>query len=221
MRLICFLLVLFMCVSCGGSSSSSNDSQSEREYVALGASDATGIGASPLTNGYVFQIHESLNANEEDFDLINLGIPGAEADDVVDTELPVATNVGPELVTIWLGANDVVAGRSPSDFGLNISDILAELRRDTGASIFIATVPDLTRLPRYISEPDPDVTLERIQLFNDRIRSAAMQFNATIVDLSAVAFDESEVSDDGFHPNDEGHQLIASLFLEAIRGSSL
>lgn len=220
MRSLSFLLVLLTCTSCGGSSSS-NDGQSERKYVALGASDATGIGASPLTNGYVFQIHESLNADQENFELVNLGIPGAEADDVIDRELPVATNVGPELVTIWLGANDVVAGRDPNDFGLNISDILAELRRDTGASIFIATVPDLTRLPRYSSNPDPDVTRDRIQLFNEKIRAAAAQFDATIVDLSAVAFDESEVSEDGFHPSDEGHRLIATLFLDAIRGSSL
>jgi len=56
--LLPILLITFIFIGCN--SSSQGDDNGELLYVAIGASDAVGIGASPLTNGYVFKIRDSL-----------------------------------------------------------------------------------------------------------------------------------------------------------------
>lgn len=101
-----------------------SDTSGEFEYVAIGASDAAGIGASPLSNGYVYRIQEALKSDGRDVGLINLGIPGASTDDMKGAELPVAIDEEPELVTIFAGANDIVAGVQPEDFQADIDAML-------------------------------------------------------------------------------------------------
>lgn len=194
---------------CGGSSN-------DPKYVALGASDATGIGAIPPTNGYVFQIEDGLDDACEDFFLFNLGIPAAEADVIVDTELEAATRLDPSVVTIWIGSNDLVGGRSVEDFQSDLQEILQETTAETGAVIFIANLPMLTLLPRFQDTPDPDVTEARVNAFNSVIEFEAQMFGGILVDLSTIAITDVLVSEDGFHPSNEGHETIATLFLNRM-----
>lgn len=85
------------------------------------------------------------------------------------------------------------------------------------AIIVIGNVPDLTQLPRFMDDPSDDVTLERIMAFNEVIENLAQEFNLPpVVDLFSVMVTDDFVADDGFHPSDEGHQIIAELFLEII-----
>jgi hypothetical protein len=51
-------------------------------YMAIGASDAVGIGATPLTHGYVFRIKDELENRGKNVDLLDLGIPGANLDTI-------------------------------------------------------------------------------------------------------------------------------------------
>lgn len=89
------ITVLLCLLGCGG------DSDSSIRYVAIGASDATGIGAKPITKGYVYIIDEELPKRVgQGVELINLGIPGIEVNDFVNIELPLAKEANPDLVTI-------------------------------------------------------------------------------------------------------------------------
>jgi lysophospholipase L1-like esterase len=214
--------VLF--TACGGGSSDDDAPpilEGPLDYLALGASDAVGIGASPLENGYVFLIDDALEEERgEDVDLTNLGIPGALADDILDVlEIAVlVTGHRPDIVTLWTGANDLTQGRTPEDFGADLDAILELLRRETSALIFVGDLPDLTALPHFIEDPDPDVTLERVAAFNAVIENQAALHGVHLVPLSALPVEAELTSDlDGFHPSDEGHARIAEAFLEAIR----
>jgi len=202
--------ILALALGCG-------DQSGEFEYVALGASDATGVGASPLSNGYVFRIQRGLKDDGKDVGLINLGIPGAEIRGIKNLEVPVAIEEKPELITIFTGANDMIAGASLQDFSDDLGTTLRELSTHTDAVIAIATLPDLTRLPKFQESPDRDVTEERVSSFNSAIRVQARRYGATLVEISNLAFSDGDVSDDGFHPNDEGHRVLADAFLEKIR----
>lgn len=206
--LLIFSFLLFFS-ACGSS-------DSDFRYVAIGASDATGIGASPLTNGYVFQIEEGLDAQCGSTKLINLGIPGAEADVIEDIELPLAVEENPDIVTIWTGSNDLVGGRTQQAFETDVRDILDTLQQQSNAIIFIATLPALYDLPRFQDEPDPDVTPERVAAFNASISRASEAAGATLIDLASVPLSDLLVSADGFHPNDAGHRLIGNKFLEQM-----
>lgn len=214
-------LLLALAVAAGGIAGCGSDHNStgEFEYVAMGASDAVGIGASPLTNGYVYLIQDALKQDGRDVGLLNLGIPGAETDEVQNLELPVAVDDEPELVTVFTGVNDVIAGIGTEDFRNDFGEIAETLANETNALVVIANIPDLTTLPKFREDPDPDVTLARIGAFNAIIAEECAKYGIPVVDAFSANIQDFQVSDDGFHPNDAGHRLLADLFIPVIRAN--
>lgn len=186
-------------------------------YVAVGASDAVGVGASPLSNGYVFLIADDLGMDRM-VDLRNLGEIGAHSFDLVSRQLGPALAADPGLVTIWTGSNDVIGGDSVGSFTADLDRILGDLAAQTEAQVFIGDLVDLTQVPRFVANPDPDVTPGRIAAFNNAIAAAAGLHGAHVVPLSAIPLTDELFSIDGFHPSNEGHRQIAEAFLDAIRG---
>lgn len=193
------------------------DPDSDLVYLAIGASDAVGIGATPITNGYVYQVADGLEQDGTDVRLVNLGVPDAELDLLLDVAQG-ALRLGPEpdVATVWVGANDLIEDVGVEEFAQNLDQLLDDLE-ETGALVAIADIPDLTQLPRFRDNPDPDVTGERIAAFNEAIRQEAEEHGAVLVRLSGEPVEDRFVSDaDGFHPNDLGHERIAELFLDAL-----
>jgi acyl-CoA thioesterase I len=218
LRCLSFALAagIFM-TGCGSDSDFENDDKGF-QYVAIGASDAVGVGADPLDNGYVFLIEDALEAGGRDVELVNLGIPGADSDAMEDVQLPLALEVESELITIWAGPNDVVSGEDPESFRGNLRRIVSTLREETMAQIVLGDIPDLTQVPKFQTDPDPDVTRERIASFNQVIRDVAGEFGASVAPLSSIESGAQEFTDDdGFHPSNAGHRRIADLFLSVIR----
>lgn len=204
--------------SCGDDSPTAPQYE-ELTYVALGASDAVGIGAFPLDNGYVYRIRDKLDQHVADEVLLyNLGVSGARADEIAASALPAALAHQPQLVTLWTGPNDLIGGESVEAFQEVLGQILAPLSQQTSALVVVANIPDLTILPRFLLKPDDDVTMERIQAFNQAIALQAAAYNVPVVDLFAKGDTANwdYVSLDGFHPSNDGHQRLAELFLEVI-----
>ena len=186
-------------------------------YMAIGASDALGVGAQPFTDGYVFRIEDALDDRDTNVQLVNVGVPGANVETITDAvQLALQAGPEPDLVTIWVGANDVIDGEDPAEFEEELDNLLDEFD-GSGATVAIADLPDLTQLPRFVEDPDPDVTSSRLTAFNDAIHDQAEAHDAVLVSLAGQEVEERFVSDaDGFHPNDLGHAAIAELFLDAI-----
>jgi lysophospholipase L1-like esterase len=187
-------------------------------YVALGASDAAGVGAEPITRGYVFRIADALDDRVDEVFLANLGVPGADAEQIDQAlELFLKSEVEPNLVTVWAGANDVIQGEDVDDFEDEIEAIFGRVRDRSDGLIVAANIPDLTELPRFRDNPDDNVTRERIEEFNQAIAEQAEDNDVLLVDLYSEPVEDDLVSDrDGFHPNNEGHQKIADQFLKVI-----
>jgi acyl-CoA thioesterase I len=187
-------------------------------YLALGASDAAGVGAEPITRGYVFQIAEELDDRIDVVLLTNLAVPGANTEQLDQAlELFLESDVEPGLVTVWTGANDLIRGEDADDFEDELENIFERLRDQTDGVIVAANIPDLTELPRFRDEPDDDVTQERVEEFNEAIAAQAEDYDVLVVDLHAQPVEDDLVSDeDGFHPNNEGHRQIADQFLAVI-----
>jgi len=74
-RPILMILILVGCVSVLACATARKDRKIEFVYLALGASDATGVGALPLTDGYVFLIKRELDKRMPGVALVNLGVP--------------------------------------------------------------------------------------------------------------------------------------------------
>lgn len=188
-------------------------------YLAIGASDALGIGATPLRNGYVYRIRDELEQQTRaDVRLLNLGIPGGATRDLRQAlQLALRREVKPDLVTVWTGANDLISGQAPEDFEKELSTLLKELRDKTSSVVVLADIPDLTKIPRFRNQPSRVVTLNRIAAFNRVIEKHGSAFNVPIVKFSKEEVTDDLVSEvDGFHPSDRGHRVIAELFLKSI-----
>src|SRR5262245_1595487 len=111
-KLVC-VLGLAILTAC----SSAKLGEKRISYMAVGASDAVGVGAIPLSHGYVYRINNELQDRGKTVDLLNLGIPGANLHTIAEA-VKVALEAGarPNLVTIWVGANDIIEGVDADDF---------------------------------------------------------------------------------------------------------
>jgi acyl-CoA thioesterase I len=217
-----FALLSMVLAGCGGGGGGEGDPAPSSEqppaplrFVAIGASETIGRDASS-GNGFLDLVRRELEAEGIPVEFVNLGISGAEADIVIDRELTPALRAQPDLVTVFVGANDVVQGRSLGAFSSQLDTILRRLAESTDAEVAVATIFDLTRLPTFRRNPDRDVTPQRVAAFNDEIRRATAAYGYTLIELVSFPAERNTVGD-GFHQNDEGHRLLAAEVLPTIR----
>lgn len=212
--------VCCLCLTaCGGT----KEKSIEFIYVALGASDATGVGAVPLTEGYVYLIARELDRQLPGVFLINLGVPGARLD-LIKEQVRVAKQLGTkaDLVTLWTGANDLVNGDDPKQFQERLRALLGMVQENISRSIAVANLPDLTQLPRFRTSPSATVTPARIEAFNRVIAEETRAAGGSLADLQARPVLDDFVFDvDGFHPNNAGHRELARQFLQVVLPKAL
>lgn len=191
-------------------------------YVALGASDAVGVGSdTPGAQGYVPLVAAHLAKGSH---VLNLGISGIRLHEALTEELPLALDTSPNLVTIWLVANDFVGGVAYTDYMQDLYTLLKQLRTHTRAFIVIANLPDLTRLPAFANQTAAQRAqmLQAIMQWNTGIAQEANRNGVALVNLfsqgSELTAHPDYISGDGFHPSPAGYARLADLFWQAIRG---
>ena len=204
-----------------GTAASRQQSAKLITYVAIGASDTFGVGTdNPYEENWATDLADLLGPSH--IHLINLGIPGITAHDALRLELPIALDAHPDLVTIWLGVNDIVANVSANSYASDLNTLLAHLRVGSShARIAIANIPDLTLLP-FFAGHDPVALTQQIQAYNAVIASAAQRYGAILVDLTQQNYNlrahpEYISSFDGLHPTDIGYQQLAKVFYQALQ----
>jgi lysophospholipase L1-like esterase len=196
-------------------------------YTALGASDGIGIGTiDPRDDNWpsvlAGDLGQTLPAGDS-VHLVNLGIPGATLAVAAKMELPVALGAHPNLVTVWLAVNDF-AGNVPQDtYADQLRSLLAALRTETHAQVFVADLPDLTLLP-YFAGQDPTTLRARVAAWNVETADVVAAAGVRLVDLfagwRALAQHPEYVSFDGLHPSTAGAAALAGVFAAAIHASS-
>jgi lysophospholipase L1-like esterase len=198
-------------------------------YVALGASDAIGVGAdNPNTQGYVPRIIARLPKGISA--ALNLGVNGILIHDALSQELPDALAAHPTLVTVWLIGNDFKACTPLNHYVADLDALLTQLHDHTQAQVFVGNVPDMSVLPALrgggVFAAGPCFK----GLTTDGMRAMAQQWDAIInplvarhgdvlVDLfnSDLASHPEYISAaDGFHPSSAGYARLADLFWAQI-----
>lgn len=222
-HLLITLTVLFLIAACA---SSSNDDDIKEgpandlppiQYVALGASDAFGIGANPISRGYVYRIKDGFEDRGRRVSLLNLGIPTADLPAIKKTaKAALKRDKDIDLITIWTGANDCIGGGEVKEFEEDLESMLARIRDKSNAFVVIMNLPDLTQIKKFREDPNKHVTKERVTAYNAAITRQANKYKVPIVDFFKAAPGDMLVSKDGFHPNNDGHQKIADLYLKII-----
>lgn len=189
-------------------------------YVALGDSTVEGIGASHPSKSYASLVYSDLSRHYAPVDYRNFGKGGARVSDVATAQLGKAIEAQPRLITLSIGANDVIKRTSLRLFRTDLQRLLRALREQTPALIVMTNVPDFSFHNRIPASVKPVVRL-RIRQYNKIIRQAAQTNGVVLVDtfkasaVTALRFPEA-VSGDNFHPSDLGYTLWADTMLTVI-----
>ena len=192
-------------------------------YVAIGASDTVGIGATdPATGSWPARVATLLPPGSA---FVNVGVSGSVAIQAKDGQLPGAVAQKPTVVSIWLAVNDMNATIQPASYRDALAAIVDGLVARTDAKIFVGNVPDVRGVPAY-KDADKNVLFQQITAYNDTIAQIVKSAPGRVflVDLftgSAPLVSTITVSGDGFHPSDEGYKLIADRFAAAMRAAGV
>lgn len=192
-------------------------------YVAIGASDTVGIGATdPATGSWPARVASLLPPGSA---FVNVGVSGSIAIQAKDAQLPGAIAQKPTVVSIWLAVNDMNATIQPASYKEALGAIVDGLVARTDAKVFVGNVPDVRGVPAY-KDVDKNALLQQITAYNDVIAQVVKSSPGRVflVDLftgSAALVSTITVSGDGFHPSDEGYKLIADRFAAAMRAAGV
>jgi lysophospholipase L1-like esterase len=185
-------------------------------YVALGDSLTAGIGAGSKekTLPYLFSI-KIADSESAEVTLHNMGRPSITSRQLIELTLAQAISINPDLVTLFIGINDLHNKISPSQFEKNLDIILERLKKETKAKIILINLPYLgdksSALPPY------NLLLDvRTKQFNNTLKKAAEHHSVILVDLyastnSQFKSDSALYASDKFHPSDKGYVVLSEI----------
>jgi lysophospholipase L1-like esterase len=190
-------------------------------YVALGDSTVAGVGATSIERTYVSLLHARLRQVFPQARVANLGVSGANAADVMVDQLPHALALGPDVVTLSVGPNDITQGRPVGAYERDLDTILERLARETSALVLVNLIPDLALTPRF-RDGAQEAAVGRLTVrFNEALARLARRWGAQVVDLYTVSQDELPrrpglIAADGYHPSDAGYARWAQAMWEGV-----
>lgn len=214
------LAVVAFAVACTAETPAGRSEDLTPLYVAIGASESVGAGArDPSLEGWVPQLHAKMPRGTR---LANLGINGLRIQQAVEQTLPVAVDLRPTTVTVWLSVNDLAGGVPLESYRADLDLLLGTLRQETRARVYVANIPDLTLLPAFSPQPPAELRAE-VERWNAAIAESAAANGATLVDLftgwQELRQQRDYVSRDGLHPSTRGHRRLAEIFWSTMQGA--
>lgn len=228
---VCSALLLALATACsnGGSVDASDTASAAPPgtYVAVGGSATVGVGAvRPLIEAWPQVLYR--DAVDRNTVFVNLGLEGSTVAQALEEQLPLALELRPTLVTVWLNVNDLAAGVPVATYEQQLAELVHALRQDGSARVLVANTPPVEKLPAYQAFtgsrfPSPEEVAAVVAAYNAAIERVADTEGADLVDLHAADVEAAEdgtfdslVSEDGFHPSAEGHAAVAEAFAAAL-----
>lgn len=191
-------------------------------YVVLGDSTAAGVGGDYELGIAVSTAKELAGRNT--VSLTNLAVSGARMRDVREGQLPVAASLGPDIVLLSAGANDVTHLTSLRSMRADLRAIVQALTlANPDVKIVITGSPDMgspPRIPRLLRGLAGCRTKQANRMFRAEAARSALGF-APIADVTGPLFrrDRSLFADDRFHPNDRGYATWIPVLNEALEAA--
>lgn len=215
-------------------------------YVAIGGSESAGYDANdPVRQAFPVLLDQKLPHQTAFYDL---AVPGANAGDVLAHQEAAAVALRPDLVTLWIGIDDLEEGVSPTEFGSELQEIVAPLRAHH-AQVLLANLEPITDAPTYEacagrSDPSPesnhrcfvddrfaagrlppaDVTNAILGAYDAQVADIAHSDGAVLVNVSGALAEAETGAPSPFSPDDfdlstRGHAVVARLFVTAWRST--
>jgi lysophospholipase L1-like esterase len=182
-----------------------------RRYVAIGDSSTEGLEDPDGNGGYrgwADRLAQHIADNQDEpLEYANLAIRGMRMREIRVGQLDDALAMRPDLLSVFGGVNDIIAG--PCNFDAIRADyviIFGQARRQ-GATVLTFTIPDPTAI-----NPLGRYWRERAAKLSEIIRSEAEYYGVVVMDFEPypVAEDPRLWFEDHLHGNELGHQAIAA-----------
>ena len=190
-------------------------------FVALGDSFTEGVGDPDPTRpngvrGWADRVAEVLSAQPDlgadPFGYANLAIRGRKLRSIIDEQVEPALALGPDLVTIYAGANDIMRPKVDIDALAASYDEAVGKLAGSGATVamFTAFDPGGSAVYRPLRG--------RWALYNEAVREIADRHQTLLVDYWRMREfrDWSLWSEDRMHMNSAGHQQMAIKVLDRL-----
>jgi len=177
-------------------------------FLALGDSFTIGTGTSPDRSfpAVLVGIWRDGGARVE---LANPAVNGYTTDDLIADELPLVASFRPDLVTLLIGANDIVQGARADRYRSQLARIHERIRSDgPRARVIALPQPDWSLSPAAAGFGDPVVIARTIARFNDLAREEAELAGAGWIDLFPLMREQAQrrmFAPDGLHPSAEAY----------------
>lgn len=190
-------------------------SNSELTIVALGSSSTVGWHSSSIAQSYpaVLQAELSASLPFAHVAVINRGVGGQDAAEMVpriDTDV---LGVRPSLVIWQVGANGALKNRDPEAFrGLVTAGV--KMLKDAGVDVILM---DNQRAPAILSAPH-HLEIDRATAEVAALTGARLFDRGALMEewrLSGYPY-ERFISDDGIHHNDLGYRCVAQALASGI-----
>ncbi|MDQ1437027.1 MAG: hypothetical protein QOK43_656 [Acidimicrobiaceae bacterium] len=215
------LLLFAACADGGGSGDGKSDAAASSRtrpvvYVAVGASETVGVGADdPKTQAWTQVFFDTALPKGSTF--VNVGISGATVEKALAEELPKAVDRKPDVVTVWLNVNDIIARVPVETYETRLRALVHGLRRGGSTNVLVANTPPLDILPQV--RPYAALLGSVVDDMNAAIARVVQDEHAQLVDLHAAGQAAKARGDaatlvgaDGFHPSTAGHAAVAAEF---------
>ena len=188
-------------------------------YVAMGASDAAGVGVDrPSVDGWVPVLGRLLPQPTR---VVNLGIPGIRLREAAIVETEPALESKPNLITVWLVVNDILNSVTVDAYKGDLDALLTRLKAETAAEIAVGNVPDAPDGSGYLGLPDGP-RRQVASRWNGAIGEATSKHGVTLVDLWSkwpLRANPRFIGPDGLHPTVAGYRALAQVFRDTLRES--
>nr|BFF04506.1 SGNH/GDSL hydrolase family protein [Streptoalloteichus tenebrarius] len=188
-----------------------------KRFVALGDSFTEGVGDEDPTRpngvrGWADRVAEQLAAADPEFRYANLAIRGRLLDQVLTEQLAPALALGPDLVTLYAGGNDLLRPKVDIDALAERYERAVARLTGTGATVVLFTGVD------GVADPVFRKLRGRTAIFNEHTRVIAARHGARVVDLWAMRQlrDRRLWADDRLHLNALGHTEVAIAVLDVL-----
>lgn len=150
----------------------------------------------------------------------NPAMNGYTTQDLLVEELPWVANFRPTLVTVLIGANDIVQGSPLERYRAQLARIHARIRADApDARVIALPQPDWSRGPAGSGFGSPSVIARTIERFNATARAEAERNGARWIDLFPLMRKQAErrmFAPDGLHPSAAAHAEWAAVLAKEL-----
>lgn len=190
-------------------------------YLAFGDSISNGIGYAD-ENAYRVRLEDKLDAHFGRATVINDGAGSTRSNQGADRIADSLSRHRPAYTLIIYGTNDWNRNECDRVEKLATCFTIPSLRSIVRSTFAAQSLPCLATLPPPNEGYDvraPPRRTEWSTAVNQQIRALAAEEGALLVDLEAAMLKSGDISElyvDHVHPNEQGFEIIANTFLQAI-----